>query len=49
MPRVAQIVMNTSYRMFPDSDAAKGAKEGARPQLTADQIAFQQLMRGIHF
>ncbi len=49
MPRVAQIVMNTSYRMFPDSDAAKGAKEGARPQLSADQIAFQQLMRGIHF
>ncbi len=49
MPRVAQIVMNTSYRMFPDSDAAKGAKEGARPQLTADQVAFQQMMRGIHF
>ena len=49
MPRVAQIVMNTSYRMFPDSDAAKGAKEGARPQLSADQVAFQQLMRGIHF
>jgi NAD(P)-dependent dehydrogenase (short-subunit alcohol dehydrogenase family) len=50
MPRVAQIVMNTSFRMFPDSDAAKGAKEGGKPpQLTADQVAFQQLMRGIHF
>jgi len=42
--------MNTSFRMFPDSDAAKGAKEGGKPpQLTADQVAFQQLMRGIHF
>ncbi|MCX8005782.1 MAG: SDR family oxidoreductase [Burkholderiaceae bacterium] len=49
-PRVAQIVMNTSYRMFPDSDAAKGVKEGSdKPKLNADQIAFQQMMRGIHF
>ena len=50
VPRLAQIVMNTSFRMFPDSDAAKGAKGGGKaPQLSADQIAFQQLMRGIHF
>jgi NAD(P)-dependent dehydrogenase (short-subunit alcohol dehydrogenase family) len=49
IPRVAQVVMNTSFRMFPDSDAAK-AREGARAaQLSADQVAFQQLMRGIHF
>jgi NAD(P)-dependent dehydrogenase (short-subunit alcohol dehydrogenase family) len=49
-PRIAQIVMNTTFRMFPDSDAAKGAREGGKaPQLSADQIAFQQLMRGIHF
>ncbi len=51
MPRVAQIVMNTSFRMFPDSEAARGAvKDGSKPpQLSADQVAFQQLMRGIHF
>jgi len=51
MPKVSQIVMNTSFRMFPDSDAAKGAKDaaGKPPQLSADQMAFQQLMRGIHF
>ena len=29
-PRVAQIMMNTTFRMFPDSDAAKGAKEGEK-------------------
>ncbi|MCC6658089.1 MAG: SDR family NAD(P)-dependent oxidoreductase, partial [Rhodocyclaceae bacterium] len=47
-PKVAQIIMNTSFRMFPDSSAAAGKKEGeAKP--TADQIAFSQLMRGIHF
>ena len=49
VPRVAQIAMNTSFRMFPDSDAAKGAGGSGKPQLTADQVAFQQLMRGIHF
>jgi NAD(P)-dependent dehydrogenase (short-subunit alcohol dehydrogenase family) len=50
VPRIAQIVMNTSFRMFPDSDAAKGLKDsGKAPPLTADQVAFQQLMRGLHF
>jgi NAD(P)-dependent dehydrogenase (short-subunit alcohol dehydrogenase family) len=48
-PRVAQIVMNTTFRMFPDSDAAKGGKEGEKPKATPDQIAFANLMRGIHF
>ena len=47
-PRVAQIVMNTSFRMFPDSEAAKGEK-GAKPQLSAEAVALQQMMRGIHF
>ena len=47
-PRVAQIVMNTSFRMFPDSDAAKGEK-GGKSQLSAEAVAMQQMMRGIHF
>ena len=47
-PRIAQIVMNTTFRMFPDSEAAKGEK-GARPQLSAEAVALQQMMRGIHF
>jgi NAD(P)-dependent dehydrogenase (short-subunit alcohol dehydrogenase family) len=50
MPKVAQIVMNTSFRMFPDSSAAAHKKEGALPAVpSADQIAFSQIMRGIHF
>ncbi|MDK2126782.1 SDR family oxidoreductase [Parachitinimonas caeni] len=49
-PRVAQIIMNTAYRMFPDSSAAQtkhGEKVEAQP-LTADQMAFIQIMKGIH-
>ncbi len=52
VPRVAQIGMNTTFRMFPDSSAAKGGKDGdknAKPQLSAEAMAIQQLMQGIHF
>jgi len=54
VPRIAQIAMNTSFRMFPDSSAAKGEKGGkgdksARPQLSAEAVAMQQMMQGIHF
>jgi len=52
LPRVAQIAMNTSFRMFPDSSAAKGAKAGDKPakqSLSAEAVAMQQMMRGIHF
>ena len=52
LPRVAQIAMNASFRMFPDSSAAKGEKAGdtaVRPQLSAQAMALQHMMRGIHF
>ena len=48
VPRIAQILMNTSFRMFPDSAAAKGDK-AAKPVLSAEAVAMQQMMRGIHF
>jgi NAD(P)-dependent dehydrogenase (short-subunit alcohol dehydrogenase family) len=48
LPRVAQIAMNTSFRMFPDSSAAKGDKSG-KAMLSPEAIAMQQMMRGIHF
>ena len=47
-PRIAQIVMNTSFRMFGDSEAAKGKKNEVVGPST-DQIALSNLMRGIHF
>jgi NAD(P)-dependent dehydrogenase (short-subunit alcohol dehydrogenase family) len=47
-PRLAQIVMNTAFRMFPDSAASTGRAPRAEPP-TADQIAFTQIMRGLHF
>jgi len=49
VPRVAQIVMNTTFRMFPDSAAAAGKKDETTPAATPDMIAVSNLMRGIHF
>ena len=48
VPRVAQIVMNSTFRMFPDSAAAKGDK-GKKYQPSAEAVAMAQMMRGIHF
>ena len=48
LPRVAQIGMNTSFRMFSETAPAKEAKE-AKPPLSAEAVALQQMMRGIHF
>jgi NAD(P)-dependent dehydrogenase (short-subunit alcohol dehydrogenase family) len=47
MPHVAQIIMNTAFHMFPDSAAAAG-KPIADEIPNADQVAFTQLLRGIH-
>ena len=47
-PRVTQVVMNTTFRMFPDSAAAKGEK-GPKATLSAEAVALSQMMRGVHF
>ncbi|MBK9363128.1 MAG: SDR family oxidoreductase [Rubrivivax sp.] len=47
-PRITQIIMNTAFRMFPDSAAARGEK-APKPTLSPEAIAMAQMMRGIHF
>jgi hypothetical protein len=44
-PKVAQIAMNTAFRMFPDS-ARPRAQQVARDRPSADMMAMAQLMRG---
>jgi NAD(P)-dependent dehydrogenase (short-subunit alcohol dehydrogenase family) len=50
MPKMSEVVMNSAYRMFPDSAAAQGKKEGEtqRPA-TKEAMIFASLMRGIHW
>ena len=50
MPKLSEVVMNSAYRMFPDSAAAQGKKEGeAQKPPTKEAMLFASLMRGIHW
>jgi len=48
-PKMGEIVMNTGYRMFPDSPAAAGSRSGERPKVSSEQVAFAAIMRGIYW
>ncbi len=46
-PNMGRILLNTAFRMFPESAAARGEKEDETAP-TADQIAFTQILKGLH-
>jgi NAD(P)-dependent dehydrogenase (short-subunit alcohol dehydrogenase family) len=50
-PKATQIILNTAFRMFPDSSAAQGRKDGAAKEveLSPEQVAFAQITQGIHW
>ncbi|MEX0734587.1 MAG: SDR family oxidoreductase [Steroidobacteraceae bacterium] len=50
-PRITEVVMNTAYRMFPDSAASKGEQSGAKPEAppTKEALVFASLLRGVHW
>ena len=51
-PKATQIILNTAFRMFPDSGAAQGRKkdgEAREVELTPEQMAFAQITQGIHW
>jgi NAD(P)-dependent dehydrogenase (short-subunit alcohol dehydrogenase family) len=51
-PKATQIILNTAFRMFPDSHAAQGKKkdgEAKEVELTPEQMAFAQITQGIHW
>lgn len=49
-PKLGEIVMNTGFKMFPDSAAAQGkGQKDEKPKVSTEQIAFAAIMRGIHW
>ncbi|ABC31684.1 short-chain alcohol dehydrogenase-like protein [Hahella chejuensis KCTC 2396] len=48
-PKFSEIIMNTGFKMFPDSSAATGGKDGEKPKVSTEQVAFAAIMRGIHW
>ncbi len=55
-PKASDAILNTAYKLFPESTAAKGEdkkKDGAKPakdeELSTEGVAFAYLMRGVHW
>ena len=49
-PKIGEIVMNTGYKMFPDSAAAQGKDQKVeKPKVSTEQVAFAAIMSGIHW
>ena len=48
-PKFTEVVMNVVFRMFGDSAAARGEKQGEPVQISNEQVALAALMKGVHF
>jgi NAD(P)-dependent dehydrogenase (short-subunit alcohol dehydrogenase family) len=54
-PKASDAILNTAYKLFPESSAAKGkGKDGDKPsekeqELSTEGVAFAYLMRGVHW
>lgn len=48
-PKVSEIIMNSAFRLFPESAAAKGIRGMKEAPPSQEQLAFASLMRGIHW
>ena len=53
-PKSIDYILNSAYKLFPDSSAARGEGKRERVQTTAEeasseQVMFASLMRGIHW
>jgi NAD(P)-dependent dehydrogenase (short-subunit alcohol dehydrogenase family) len=54
-PKASDAILNTAYKLFPDSKAAKGEvkKKDGKPakdeELSTEGVAFAYLMRGVHW
>ncbi len=52
-PKASDAILNTAFKLFPDSSAAKGkdkdGKEKKDAELSSEGVAFAYLMRGVHW
>ncbi|HRV59173.1 MAG: SDR family oxidoreductase [Solirubrobacterales bacterium] len=49
-PKASDAILNTGYKLFPDSKAAKGDKDGESEKApSTEAVAFAHLLRGVHW
>jgi len=46
-PKAVDVVLNTAYKLFPDSAAAKGG--GPKEEVSGEAVAFAHLIPGVHW
>ena len=47
-PKSVDVILNTAYKLFPESSAAKGEKK-KDAEVSTEGVAFAHLMRGVHW
>ncbi len=49
-PKASDKILNIAYKLFPESQAAKGKRDEARGQApSTEAVAFAHLMKGVHW
>ena len=48
-PKLYAVIMNTAFRLFPESTAAKGQQPSDAQEPSLEQISFAQFTRGIYW
>jgi NAD(P)-dependent dehydrogenase (short-subunit alcohol dehydrogenase family) len=49
-PKASDAILNTGYKLFPDSGAAKGErKKDEEAEVSSEGVAFAHLMKGVHW
>ena len=48
-PKASEVIMNTVFRMFNDSAAARGDGQTEQVEASNEQVALGSLMKGVHF
>jgi NAD(P)-dependent dehydrogenase (short-subunit alcohol dehydrogenase family) len=48
-PKAVDVVLNTAYRLFPESAAARGEKAKGKEEVSAEAVAFAHIVPGVHW
>jgi short-subunit dehydrogenase len=49
-PKSVDVILNTAFKLFPESGAAQGEKrKGEAQEVSTEGVAFAHLMRGVHW
>jgi NAD(P)-dependent dehydrogenase (short-subunit alcohol dehydrogenase family) len=48
-PKAVDVVLNTAYRLFPESAAARGEKAKGREEVSTEAVAFAHIVPGVHW